>query len=478
MISNSDTPQRGAAQAAVWWLGILGLALAIRWAAAVAWQAQAAADGVWLRFGDSDSYWVLAGQLAAGESYQYGSPYAKMFRVPLYPLWLAPWRWLIDGDVAVLAARLSGGVLGVLCVALVMRAAGRLGGSTAAYAAGMLAAVYPGAIGMSVFILSEAIFCPLMLLTLLVMARGLGPQPAAPGVTVGRRRELAAAVVCGVGAGVVSGLAILSRPSWILWPVAVGVAAGLLNLWRPICRISGVTRLRWGLFLVCLTLAPLLPMAPWIARNWRLTGRWVPTSLQVGASLYDGLHAGASGGSDEGMRFTEPRLARLIEQVESGEVVSDSVEWLLNQQLQREAVAWASENRSDALRLGLLKLWRTWRPWPSAGQVGSRVVVLGEGVLYTLIVALAMLGLAVHRRGGWPVWIWALPVPYYAAIHAVFVGSVRYRQPAVLALCVLAGLGAAWLWNRMLVGSGATGKGVAEPERVDVEGATAGRTSG
>jgi hypothetical protein len=466
MNAEGDAARREAAQAWVWWFGILGLAVAIRWAAAVAWQAQAAGEGGWLRFGDSDSYWVLAGRLAAGESYQYGSPYAKIFRVPLYPLWLAPWRWLIGGELAVLAARLSGGVLGTLCVAMVMWGAGRLGGRVASYGAGLLAAVYPGAVGMSVFILSEAVFCPLMLLVLLVMARGLMPSRAAVGELPRGGLFLATTVGCGMSAGLISGLAVLSRPSWILWPAAVGLAAGLLNLCRPIRLSGGVSRLRWGVFWGCLAAAPWLPMAPWIVRNWQLTGRWVPTSLQVGASLYDGLHAGASGGSDEGMRFTELRLAKLLEQVESGEVSPDSVEWRLNQQLQREALTWASENRSDAARLGLLKLWRTWRPWPAAGQVGNRFVVWGEGILYLLIVALALLGLVVHRRDGWPVWIWGLPVPYYAAIHAVFVGSVRYRQPAVLALCVLAGLGVAWLWKWW-----AADRPFVVRKRTDVEGA-------
>ena len=39
---------------------------------------------------------------------------------------------------------------------------------------------------------------------------------------------------------------------------------------------------------------------------------------------------------------------------------------------------------------------------------------------------------------GWPYVLAWLPAVYFTLLHVVFIGSIRYREPAMLALAVLA----------------------------------------
>ena len=101
----------------------------------------------------------------------------------------------------------------------------------------------------------------------------------------------------------------------------------------------------------------------------------------------------------------------------------------------------AGEHPGHAVELTMLKLWRYWKPWPSAAQFG--------GIGPALLVALFFVPVCVLAARGWwlcryRLWAWLLtlgPIVYFAAIHAVFVGSLRYRLPTEYPLCVLAAAG-------------------------------------
>jgi hypothetical protein len=406
-------------------LAVLGLALVLRIAAATYWHRAAEKEGHLFRLGDSHSYWVLASELARGLPYQYGSPDASIFRAPVYPLVLAPCTLIADEHSAVWTARLVGCVLGTLAVGLAMVLAQRLAGSAAMLLTGVLAAIYPGAIGMSIVILSEAVFCPLMLVYLWLWQLAW------------RRTSLRSAMGMGVAAGCVAGLAVLSRPSWLLFApmlFAIGV-------------LLGPQRGRHATIFGGTLLGIALTMSPWWVRNASVTGEFVLTTLQVGPSLYDGLHDGATGASDEGMAF----MSQFAEEQRAEDDASDSLrstfEYRLNRRAQRASLEWIVAHPAEVALLAWRKFLRTWSLWPNGGDIGSGTlrVALTAGCFGILVLAcVGSFQRATTIEGScWGVNFYWLPTVYFTLLHMIFVGSIRYREPAVLVLTVLAGVGLA-----------------------------------
>ncbi|MFN9605173.1 MAG: phospholipid carrier-dependent glycosyltransferase, partial [Planctomycetota bacterium] len=167
-------------------------------------------SGESFRFGDSHSYWIIASNLARGEPYQFGSENSKIFRSPLYPILLAPWTWIGPGNPSswgVWMARLMGCFLGCGAVACIMWMTRNVASPTVALIAGILASIYPGAIAMSIFILSEAIATPMFTLSCACVLWGL--------------REPSRGRSALIAAGVAFGLSCLARPSWSLWPLVL-----------------------------------------------------------------------------------------------------------------------------------------------------------------------------------------------------------------------------------------------------------------
>lgn len=416
-------------------LGILGLAFFVRLIGLGYWQNKADDEKVLFRFGDSHSYWTLAEKIADGKPYDYGGENSRIFRAPLYPIFLAPFTTYQKPRDGIVAARWSGLLAGVLCVAMVMGAAYRLAGERSSLIAGFLAATYPGAIGMSVVILSEAIFCPLMIASLMLASRACqrGVQGSQTAAGAQNPRKI---FLLWFASGVLSGLACLARPSWFLWPASL-LAFAILAKDR-VKLLSGV---------LCLGLGMSLAMLPWWIRNYQETQRFVPTTLQVGASLYDGWHEGASGASDENMDFVDGfAIKQREEDAKQNLPLESTFEYRLDRRIHQAAMMWARQNPSDVILLGLIKFWKTWSPLPTASQVGGNAIRYGEGISYLIILSASVLGLWSCRRTGWSTQLYAFPAIYFGLLHTIFIGSVRYRQPAVLVLCVLAGIGIAQ-WN-------------------------------
>ena len=407
---------------------ILLVALAARMGAAALWHHRT--EGRFF-FGDSETYWHLARTIARAEPYRYPAEGydARVFRTPGYPVLLAP-LFLAGGDEPpIFWARAQGAVIGALAAGGVWALARQWFGPPAALAAGLTAAVYPGAVATSAMVLTETPFAALMLLQ-------IGAWGAA-WRSIGRRR----AIWFALGAGAAAGAAVLVRPSWLLFTpcvVALVWVIGWLRGGRDATAANGETAVHRpaqnepavGLAVLAAMLVVLLP---WWARNWYATGHFVPTTLQVGASLYDGLSPHATGASD--MTFV-PRFVAAERQRNAH--AETPFEVRLDRRMRREALAWARRHPGRVARLAAVKFVRMWNLWPNEPELSAwpvRIVVAGT---YVPVIILALAGARRTFHLGWPYRLCWLPAVYFTALHMVFVSSIRYREPAMLALVVLA----------------------------------------
>lgn len=407
------------------WCLILALALGLRITAAAWWQ-QRLGPGEFA-FGDSDSYWVLARRLANGEPYQYDKADSRMMRMPGYPVLLSllfrVWPNEPPNEPPLVAGRILGAVIGLLAVAGVIAITHRWFGVVESQLAGLMASIYPGAIGMSVFLLSETLFCP-------ALVGQVGCWLAALTAS-GERARWAWATA----AGGCSLLAVYARPSWLLFPIfltlltTVTLPAG----WRRPLQVGSIV-------LVIIALG----MTPWWIRGYRHTGHFVLTTLEMGASLYDGLNPDADGGSD--MRF-KPAFYQ-AERAANPDAGPGQFAYGADRRMRRAAWSWAAANPGRVVQLAAIKMWRLWSPWPNAGE--HRSIWMRLVVTAGYIPLLLLTGLFVWRRFGErrsEIIVLLAPAVYISLLHLIFVSSIRYRQPAMLLAIVLASAALAQLWQ-------------------------------
>ena len=361
----------------VFW-GIICIAFAIRIAAAIVWEQGLDADQKF-KFGDSAGYWHLAKQVANGDSYDYNSPYAKVFRTPGYPVFLAPLFWCFKEPPA-MAARVIGAVLGAISVGLVFQLARKLFDNRVGIGAGLLIALYPGAIATSVLVLAEALFVPIMLMQLLMT------------MYAHRASSSRGFAMFALVAGVCYGMACLTRPSWILFV--------------PFCFLIGVVfsrdRNRQIAFTAIVLAAMAVTMSPWWIRNYQVVGRFVPTSLQTGTSLYDGLNPTATGASD--MRFAPIMKKEFLTEWASQELPSRDFEFAFNEKMKNESLTWAQQNPVKCIHLSLVKFGRMWSPLPNASEMGNQFVRWGIAIYFTPLLLISVWGLV--RFGNHPQVVW------------------------------------------------------------------------
>jgi len=390
---------------------ILAVALAIRLVLAIALQRQLDQPPARLCLiaGDAEGYWELGHRIATGQSYSLYDPPRRVSRSPGFPLLLAVSQWLF-GDRTFPARCLLVGV-GTMACGLTYWLGRELFDSRTALLATAYTALSPTLGLFTVLLLSETTFAATLLISLILLARLARPAPVPAWIPF--------------AAGIALGAATLVRPTWLYVGLFLAVATLVLRpgpIRRAARDLGGVL------------LGSAVALAPWTVRNAVVTGHFVPTTLWVGPSLYDGLRPGATGDSD--MRF-----------IETDQLRRTMTEYEMDREYRRRAWEFAWQNPGTAAWLALQKQQRYWSLVPNAAQFQHPGLQFGVAATTLPLLALAVLGACSVRQSLSRLLLTAGPVLLFAAIHLLFVGSLRYRLPAEYPLAILAATGLVSLWD-------------------------------
>ncbi len=392
-----------------WLIAILLLALVGRLVAAWAVQ-QKVGDQLCLIAGDAEGYWELARKMTAGQGFSLYDPPRHVHRMPGFTAVLALSMKLFGESP--FAARCLLALIGTAACGAVYLLGRRLFDERIALIACGLTAISPVMTGFSVLLLSETLFALTLTLSLWCAANWLPAESREP------KAESRYPILWPLLTGISIAIATYVRPSWMLAGPLLAVLVILLKRSRgKACLESAVMLL--GLFGA---------MLPWAWRNHEVSGHWVFTTLWSGPSLYDGLNPDANG--DSNMTFFD-----------RDNLMAQMSEWDVDQHYKQAAWQYARQHPGRAVELSLLKLWRYWKPWPSAKEFGGFWRGLLVAAFFVPVCVLAARGGWQARKQPWVCFLTLGPIFYFAAIHAVFVGSLRYRLPAEYPLCVLAAVG-------------------------------------
>lgn len=234
--------------------------------------------------------------------------------------------------------------------------------------------------------------------------------------------------------GLLFGLTAMFRPEYLL----VGVAFALLVL----IRVWRARDWRPSLAAAALSLAAmLLPIVPWAIRNQVVLHRTVPISTGGGKALYVGTFLPADGEYQRVKAILAKRYLRREYDPHSQALEKVNPAPLFNRvaarypELPRDSALgkigkqnfsrYFGEDPVEYLAMTARKTWRMW----SAG-IGEAMESTAGRVIQTLIVALALAGLAVlaWRRWWWELVAMATPIALVTAVGAISLAAPRRNE--------------------------------------------------
>ncbi len=352
-------------------------------------------------FPDSDRYLLVAKNIAAG----HGPMESKTFRArtdPLYPYLMSVGTALgCESDEALARfGRIINVLFSLATIPLLAAVGWRLISPAVGLIAAAILAIDPILLFFNALVLTETAYIALLAAAVWAIVRARDGN-------LWRWTAIAGGML---------GLSILCRSSGLFLPFALA----------PIVWHFAGGRGRRRVAATCVLLGvSLLMLTPNIARNYRLFGRFVPTSTNAGASLLDGVGPWADGGP--GMdKIVYPAFPEGANELERDRLCRAA------------ALRWIRENPGETLRLAWVKLCRTWSITINASEYSSPIYTAIGWLSVAPVFAAAIGGIWVLRRRPWVLALLLMPAVYFTLLHMLFVGSVRYRLPAMPFVFILA----------------------------------------
>jgi len=385
---------------------------------------------------DQREYLSLASNLLHGQGLMFidkrFNDQVFAFRMPGYPVFLAACGANPRIARAVQAVVDTSTVLAVYLLAVLLAPVRR--GDAVGLVAAWIVTLNPYLIYFSGLLLSETVFTAMLAWAMYLMLRGGGGQSASWRQTF-----------VWLGGCALLAISILVRPSAIALGVVIALAAVIVNhrrakAYQQAKGTASVVAARWPLPAgATMLLLAAVVLTPWGLRDFRILGRWVPLDTNTGFTLYDGYNPEATGGSDQSFVDRQPQL-QVLSEVDRSDYLA------------AKARQYASEHPAHCTWLAAAKLARFWSPVTLSRDYAQPRYRLA-GFLYGVPMDVLILsGLFWGDLAPTVKFFLLTPALYFSIVHALTVGSLRYRMPseppmAILAASVVAA-GRANSWKR------------------------------
>ena len=167
-------------------------------------------------------------------------------------------------------------------------------------------------------------------------------------------------------------------------------------------------------------------LMPAAYRNYRILGAFVPVRTGVGESLLESVGPWADGGPG-------------MQKIQRPDYPDGANEYVRDRMDRAAAISYIKQDIGRFMRLAGNKFLRTWNVRMNLSDYRSPMYDLLAMISTIPVFVLALLGWLRHRRQVSRWLLLLLPAIYFTLLHMVFVGSVRYRYPAMPTIMVLAG---------------------------------------